>query len=177
MIGRIRAGDRKLMLRVNRWFPPAWVRRWMILASRAGDGWIWAALGLIIMAFGGSHRIPALIAGSVAVLAGQLTFRALKRLTGRERPCATEPHRWATLLPPDRFSFPSGHTITAFAVVFSAGCYYPSWLPGLLFCALSVAASRILLGLHFLSDVLAGVLIGSGIGFWAFEWIGREFAG
>jgi undecaprenyl-diphosphatase len=36
-------------------------------------------------------------------------------------------------------------------------------LPGLLFCAGSIALSRILLGMHFLSDVLAGALIGSGL--------------
>jgi undecaprenyl-diphosphatase len=75
-----------------------------------------------------------------------------------------EPHCWATLLPPDQFSFPSGHTITAFAVALSLGAFYPAMLPGLLFCAASVAASRILLGMHFLTDVLAGAAIGAAVG-------------
>jgi undecaprenyl-diphosphatase len=75
-----------------------------------------------------------------------------------------EPHCWATLLPPDQFSFPSGHTITAFAVALSLAAFYPGMLPGLLFCAASVAASRILLGMHFLTDVLAGAAIGSAVG-------------
>jgi undecaprenyl-diphosphatase len=39
--------------------------------------------------------------------------------------------------------------------------FYPSLAIGLLFCAISVAASRILLGMHFLSDVLAGAAIGT----------------
>jgi undecaprenyl-diphosphatase len=69
------------------------------------------------------------------------------------------------LLPPDRFSFPSGHTITAFAVALSLAGFYPSLLVGLLFCASSIAVSRILLGMHFLSDVLAGALIGSGLAY------------
>ena len=77
-------------------------------------------------------------------------------------PC--EPHCWATLLPPDQFSFPSGHTITAFAVAVSLSMFYPALLVGLLFCAVSVAASRILLGMHFLSDVLAGAAIGTAAG-------------
>ena len=89
----------------------------------------------------------------MSVGAGQLTFFVLKRIIGRERPCATEPHCWSILLPPDRFSFPSGHTITAFAIAFSLGLYYPALLVGLVFCALSVAASRVILGLHYLSDV------------------------
>ena len=68
------------------------------------------------------------------------------------------------MLPPDQFSFPSGHTITAFAVTLALSQFYPIMLPGLLFCAASVAASRILLGMHFLTDVLAGAAIGSTIG-------------
>ena len=76
-----------------------------------------------------------------------------------------EPHCWADLLPPDQFSFPSGHTITAFAVAVSLSMYYPEMLPGLLFCAVSIAVSRILLGMHFLSDVLAGAAIGSALGY------------
>jgi len=76
-----------------------------------------------------------------------------------------EPHSWATLLPPDQFSFPSGHTITAFSVAVSLATFYPVLLLGLLFCAFSVALSRILLGMHFLSDVLAGAAIGSALGY------------
>jgi len=71
------------------------------------------------------------------------------------------PHCWSRLLPPDQFSFPSGHTITAFAVTGSLAAFYPDLAAGLYFCAVSVAASRILLGMHFLSDVLAGAGIGA----------------
>lgn len=74
------------------------------------------------------------------------------------------PHCWATLLPPDQFSFPSGHTITAFAVAIPLGVFYPSLMVGLLFCALSIALSRVMLGLHFLSDVVAGCIIGIALG-------------
>jgi undecaprenyl-diphosphatase len=80
-----------------------------------------------------------------------------------------EPHCWATLLPPDQFSFPSGHTITAFAVAISLSIFYPEMLASLLFCALSVAASRILLGMHFLTDVIAGAAIGGLLGYVAAE--------
>jgi undecaprenyl-diphosphatase len=143
----------------------------MVFASRGGDGWLWSAIGLVLLCFGGERRFDALGAGFVAVGAGHVTFFILKRVTGRERPCATEPHCWASLLPPDRFSFPSGHSIIAFAVAFSLGLYYPELLIGLIFCAISVASSRVILGLHYLSDVLAGIAIGSAIGVAAFEWV------
>jgi undecaprenyl-diphosphatase len=66
-------------------------------------------------------------------------------------------------LPPDQFSFPSGHTITAFAVSVALSAFYPELATGLLFCAVSIAASRVLLGMHFLSDVVAGAAIGTTV--------------
>lgn len=170
MFGLIVESDRRLMRRLNRWEAPHWVRRWTVLASRGGDGWLWSAVGLNLLLFGGTHRFRALLAAGVALGAAQLTFLTLKRLIGRERPCTIEPHCWAVLLPPDRFSFPSGHSITAFAIAVTLGLWYPALLAGLIFCALSVAASRVILGLHYLSDVVAGLMIGILIGLAAFQW-------
>jgi undecaprenyl-diphosphatase len=122
-------------------------------------------MGLIILLFGGPGRFQAVGAAAIAAGVGIALFLRLKKATGRKRPVALEPHVWATLLPPDQFSFPSGHTITAFAVAVSLSLFYPSLSVGLLFCAVSVAASRILLGMHFLSDVLAGALIGTTLAY------------
>ena len=55
--------------------------------------------------------------------------------------------------------------MTAFAVAVPLGMFYPDLVLGLLFCAFSIAVSRILLGMHFLSDVVAGSLLGTAIGF------------
>jgi undecaprenyl-diphosphatase len=161
----IAAGDYGLMRRVHRWRAPRWVRLWTICATRGGDGWLWYMLGVLLLLFGGRERFAATGAGALAAGAGIALFLRLKRWTGRRRPCAIEPHCWATLLPPDQFSFPSGHSITAFAVAVSVGSFYPVLLAGLMFCALSVAVSRILLGLHFLSDVVAGAAIGALLGY------------
>lgn len=157
--------DYRLMRRVNQWPAPRWLRIWMMASTRGGDGWLWWLLGAFVAVFGGRDRFWAILAAGLSVGVGILLFRRLKRAIGRKRPCSMEPHCWATLLPPDQFSFPSGHTITAFAITLALSGFYPIMLPGLLFCAASVAASRILLGMHFLSDVLAGAAIGSGIGF------------
>jgi len=161
MLTYISHRDHSLMRRVNRWSAPRWIRVWMRCATRGGDGWLWYSLGLVLLLFGGDLRFPAVGSGALAAGSGIAVFLRLKRIFRRRRPCAIEPHCWATLLPPDQFSFPSGHTITAFAVAVSLARFYPDLALGLLFCALSVAASRILLGMHFLSDVVAGAAIGT----------------
>lgn len=161
--------DHRLMRKLNRWRAPKWFRLWMVAATRSGDGWLWYAMGVAVALLGGSERVPALLAAGAAVGSGIGLFLKLKRICGRKRPCAIEPHCWSDLLPPDQFSFPSGHTITAFAVAVSLGAFYPVIWVGLLFCAASVAASRILLGMHFLTDVIAGAIIGSALGLASFE--------
>jgi len=169
MIRLISAGDRKIMLRVNRWVPPRWFRTWMLASSRAGDGGLWVALGVLLLALGGANRFAALEAGLISAALGWVVFFLVKRITGRERPCVKESHCWSKLLPPDRFSFPSGHTIMAFAVAVPIGLSYPDLLAGLIFCAMSIAASRVVLGLHYFSDVLAGIVIGCAIGLVCFR--------
>jgi undecaprenyl-diphosphatase len=153
--------DHTVMRRVNGWRAPRWFRLWMIAATRGGDGWLWYGMGLVVVLFGGEDRLKAVLSAALAVGLGTAVFLTMKKSFGRKRPCALHPHCWATLLPPDQFSFPSGHTITAFSVALSLGAFYPAMLPGLLFCAASVAVSRILLGMHFLTDVLAGAAIGA----------------
>lgn len=165
MLHLIATGDHKLMRKVNKWPAPKWVRLWSIVATRAGDGWLWYLTGLSILLLGGDNRFTATAAAGSAALTGIGIFILLKKLSGRKRPCEIEPHCWAKLLPPDQFSFPSGHTITAFAVAVTLGSFYPVLLPALLFCAASIAISRILLGMHFLSDVIAGALLGTGLAF------------
>jgi undecaprenyl-diphosphatase len=170
MLNYISGRDHRLMRRVNRWNAPRWIRLWALCATRGGDGWLWYGMAAVILLFGGPGRFRAVGAAALAVAAGIAIFLSLKKATGRRRPCMFEPHCWATLLPPDQFSFPSGHTITAFAASLSLSHYYPNLAAGLLFCAISIAASRILLGMHFLSDVLAGAAIG-GILAYTVTWI------
>jgi len=168
MLNRISQGDYRLMRRVHQWPAPRWIRLWMLTATRAGGGWLWEGLGFLLLAGGGSSRYAAIVAASSASGVGAIAYLILKRIINRPRPCALGPHCWATLLPPDRYSFPSGHTIIAFAVAIPVGLFYLPLMAMLLFCALSIGASRILLGMHFLSDVVAGALIGTALGYASF---------
>ncbi|MBV9405818.1 MAG: phosphatase PAP2 family protein [Acidobacteriaceae bacterium] len=163
MLHLIASGDHKLMRKVNKWPAPKWVRLGAIAATRAGDGWLWYMVALGVLLFGGESRLTAIAAAGSAALVGIGVFMVLKKVSGRKRPCEIEPHVWARILPPDQFSFPSGHTITAFAVAIGLGVFYPMLLGALLFCAICIATSRVLLGMHFLSDVIVGALLGTGL--------------
>jgi undecaprenyl-diphosphatase len=163
--GFLEQGDMRLMRRVHRWRPPRWLRLWTLLVTRLGDGWVWYALGLIILLFGGERRYAAVASGMIAALAGILVFQKLKNVSKRPRPCQVEPHCWALISPPDRYSFPSGHSMTSFGIAVSVGHFYPELTIILLLMALSIAVSRIILGMHFLTDVIAGSAIGIGLGY------------
>lgn len=172
MLNFIKHRDYALMLRIHHWEAPDWVRLLMLAATRAGDGWLWYALGLLILILGGHSRLAAVFAGTSSAGAGLILYALLKKTTRRTRPCLVEPHDWSGILPPDQYSFPSGHTIVASACAIAVGMFYPALLTGLLLTALVIATSRILLGMHYLSDVLAGMAIGGTLGYTAFRLIG-----
>src|SRR6202167_5193046 len=167
--GHIQSNDHRLMRKIHRWRAPRWFRILMIMMTRLGDGWLWYSIGLILLVFGGSQKFLAIGAATAAAAAGIFLFRTLKHTSRRKRPCEIEPHCWASILPPDKYSFPSGHSITAFAVAVALGLFFPSLLTTLLALAFLIAASRIVLGMHFLSDVLAGSAIGATLGVCGFH--------
>jgi undecaprenyl-diphosphatase len=156
--------DHRVMRRMNRWKAPRWIRFWMLAATRMGDGWLWYGLGAILLVVGGPSRYAAVCAAGCAGIVGVFVFKFLKKISHRARPCQWEPHCWAKILPPDQFSFPSGHTMTAFSIALVVSYFYPGLEGALYFLAASIALSRVVLGMHFLSDVLAGAVLGSALG-------------
>ncbi|MBZ5642399.1 MAG: phosphatase PAP2 family protein [Acidobacteriia bacterium] len=161
----IEARDHDVMRRVHHWRAPRWLRVWMISATRLGDGWIWYSVGIALLFFGGDLRFVAIAASAAAEAAAVGLFRIVKNANKRKRPCQLEAHCWSNVLPPDQFSFPSGHSMSAFAIAVPLCIFYPELQAPLLVLSVSIAVSRVILGMHFVSDVVVGSLLGIGLGY------------
>jgi undecaprenyl-diphosphatase len=155
--------DRSLCVRINRLSRRACVRQVFRAASRLGDGLVWYGLMLFMLLVSGVRSAPAVAHMIVTGLACTLLYKWLKRRTLRPRPYEVHPDIVAWAAPLDRFSFPSGHTLHAVAFSMVAAAYQPSltWL--LLPLAALIALSRVVLGLHYPSDVIIGGLIGAAV--------------
>ncbi len=131
--------------------------------SRLGDGWFWyALLATMPLVWGLPGLFQAvLMAGSG--LACTFTYRWIKGRTRRPRPSEVFQHLRVTVAPLDRFSFPSGHTLHAVAFTCMAGWWHPALLWILAPFTVLVALSRLVLGLHYPSDVLVGAMIGAAL--------------
>jgi undecaprenyl-diphosphatase len=131
------------------------------IASRLGDGLFWYALMVVLPVVAGLHGLFAAAHMAAASLAGLGVYTLLKSRIGRERPYAMHAERISCAMPPlDRYSFPSGHTLHAVCFSSIACAYLPVLAWVLVPFALLVALSRMVLGLHYPTDVLAGALIG-----------------
>ncbi len=107
---------------------------------------------------GGAHRL-----GGAVLLANALSHVAvqiLKRTVARPRPCDASGRPLALVELPDPFSFPSGHAAAATAVAATVALHTPLLAPVLLPLAALVAASRVTLRMHRVSDVVAGAALG-----------------
>jgi undecaprenyl-diphosphatase len=161
IFARLDRVESALCIRMNRACRKAGLRKLFRVVSRLGDGVFWYSLVLALPFIYGLAALPASLHMSAVAIAGLLVYKLLKTTLVRHRPYLVHKDIELAGAPLDRGSFPSGHTLHAFAFSIVALSYYPelAWLL-LPFTAL-VALSRVVLGLHYPSDVLAGATLGT----------------
>lgn len=144
--------------------PLLWVLLW---TSTLGDGLLWCLLcGLLPWLYGPPGRQCA-IAMCCLGAANLLLYEIIKHSLRRPRPFTQCPDIQARARALDRFSFPSGHTLHAVSFSLLIAHFFPAWSPLLWGLTGLIALSRVVLGLHYPSDVLAAAMIGaltSGVG-------------
>ncbi|MEJ0100464.1 MAG: phosphatase PAP2 family protein [Pseudomonadota bacterium] len=124
-------------------------------------GVLWyTSVAILALTYGAEGRQIALQC-AVAGVSGLLIYRSLKNVLVRERPYITHSAIVCAGRPLDRFSFPSGHTLHAvsFTTVICSSIPQLAWI--LVPMAALIAGSRVVLGLHYPSDVAAGGALGA----------------
>ena len=127
--------------------------------SKTGDGPIYAAIAILLAFFEPQHGTSLLQAALFAYAIEVPAYIWLKKRIKRERPFVRL-NSWHYIVPSDEFSFPSGHTAAAMVWAVLIATFYPAFLALVLVWALVVGASRVLLGVHYPGDILAGLVLG-----------------
>lgn len=130
------------------------------LISKTGDGQVYLALGIILWAFEPAHGALFLYTGLLAYAMELPLYVLLKKLFKRERPCDLFTNFRAHVKPSDKFSLPSGHSAAAFLMATLLAHFYPAFAVVAYAWASMIALSRILLGVHYPGDILAGATLG-----------------
>lgn len=136
---------------------------WLFLAlSVAGyAGLLWIALAPALAHRAGRPLFGATLLTAGTVWAADLLALVLKMTLDRRRPYETLAEADPLLRASVGDSLPSGHAATSFAGAIILGYLFRGVLPGLLALATLVSVSRIYVGVHYPSDVLAGAALGS----------------
>ncbi len=161
--------DNWLFAKINNLPHPVYFDNFMKLFAEImnrGDGWLF---GLLLTSYfdeaqGHTHSTRTIRrVAPVLWLASATVEFPLKSLFRRKRPYTQLAQAVLVGAPPQRHSFPSGHAASAFAGAWLLSKHYPRWRPAFYLVALLVAFCRVYLGVHYVSDVVAGSLSGVGL--------------
>ena len=129
--------------------------------SKTGDGQLYTLI-IFVAYLSEGFDSPFLQAMLLAFLFERPAYFVLKNGFKRNRPEAALKNFRSIITPSDKFSFPSGHTSAAFMVATVMAYFFPPLIVPLYFWAALVGFSRVVLGVHFPTDTLMGVVLGIG---------------
>lgn len=161
--------DTSLCIHINRYSSYQRIAAFFKAVSRLGDGWFWGVMlfaALLSQYMAGTTGWTIWLPIFSIMLTSSIgvgLYKILKIKTVRPRPYQVHQVIIMGERPLDVFSFPSGHTLQAVLFTCALGGYFPILLWLMVPFALLVALSRMVLGLHYPTDVAIGALIGAGL--------------
>ncbi|WP_339071771.1 phosphatase PAP2 family protein [Methylovirgula sp. 4M-Z18] len=140
-------------------------QRMAVAVSKLGNGPLYVFMPIVVFIYLG-HKAPAvIITSTISALMLHLVYPMLKRYVARPRPFEADQSITSLLDVRDKYSFPSGHTMTAAASVVPIICADWKFFPIGAGIILTMSWARMATGHHYLSDVLAGIALGGFVGF------------
>lgn len=172
-VERLLFGDERLLELLGSSRLLSRVRLLLLAATYVGYGYVWAALALALILFGGPRDKLNVLLGLATLIVVVAVCQALKHLVDRPRPAFSRRgfhHQFLT-----SSSFPSNHTAVAFAMAYLVARLYPAWHTLLVLYALAglIGLSRVYLREHYPLDVLGGAALGTYLAHGLFPWLSR----
>lgn len=150
------------------------LRYWITVAksvSRSGDCWMQILFPLLICLLSPKSGYQLVMLVAAGFLIERPLYWVLKNTLRRKRPYDAIDNFERIITASDHFSFPSGHTAAAFLLAtLSVAVLGISALP-LVIWAIAVGCSRVMLGVHFPTDIVAGAVLGTSIGVCVFHYL------
>jgi undecaprenyl-diphosphatase len=142
--------------------------------SRLGDGVLWYSILFIMPFWYGLYGLWVSLITLCSCYLCMSFYKSVKLHFVRERPFVTHKSITPYTLPLDRYSFPSGHTMNAMHCALVLSFLLPGWYAFMVFCVSGIALSRVILGMHYPSDVILGAVLGSctaSLTIWGVSWL------
>lgn len=168
---RLAALDTRLFLGINAIHDRLNLQRISRAISWSGDGHLYVLMAIVLpsLAISGERWLLACLLGFLIELP---LYWIVKNTFRRRRPAEVVKMMHPVFRPADEFSFPSGHTTAAFMMAYITTVHFPAWTAPVYIWATAISLSRVMLKVHFVSDIMAGMVIGTGIAIFSLWLIG-----